>query len=179
MSLLIQMTRPYLEGLPEVKLPEGYRLVSADELEAPEAMWAALVNKSFGNTSWTADYVRENFASKEQFDPRGVFFVLCGTQAVATAFAWLDEPGETRSGRIHWVGTDPDHRRKGLGTAVVVAIMRYFRDRGFTEAFLETHPPLIPAIRVYLSLGLEPTPRNEEEQEAWREVFARIRDQAP
>lgn len=172
------MTRPDLENLPEVSVPDGYSLVTAEQFDSPEAMWAALINKAFGDTNWTAEYVCENYTSKEQYDPGGAFFVMHSDAAVSTAFAWLDEPGETQVGRIHWVGTDPEHRRKGLASVVCVSILRYFRDRGFRQVFLETHPPLIPAIRAYLALGLEPTPRNDEEEQAWDEVLAKVRERA-
>lgn len=174
MGLLVLLQRPHLDELPPVTLPDGYRLATAADFAEPAPMWAALINEAFGDQKWTADYIHENFASKPQYDPHGVFFVMRGHEPVSTAFAWLDEPGETVAGRIHWVGVREHHRGKGLARAVVVSVMRYFRERGFKMAFLETQPRMTPAICLYMSLGLEPVPRNDEEQKAWDEVFARI-----
>lgn len=176
MGLLLLMVRPNLDGLPPLALPEGYRLATAAEFDKPAPLWAAVINESFDDQSWTEEYVHESFASKEQHDPEGVFFIMRGAEAVSTAFAWLDDPGERQDGRVHWVGTSPEHRGKGLGTAVVVAVLHYFKQHGFEKAHLETHPPLLPAIRVYLSLGFEPVPRKHEEETAWAEVMERIGD---
>lgn len=174
MGLLVLLQRPHLEDLPPITLPDGYRLATAAQFADPAPMWAALVNEAFGDQKWTADYIHENFVSKPQYDPDGVFFVMHGDEAVGTAFAWLDEPGETVSGRVHWVGVKQEHRGKGLARVVVISVMRYFRERGFERAFLETQPHMMPAICLYMSLGLEPVPRNEEEQKAWDEVFERM-----
>ena len=174
MGLLILMTRPDLEDLPEVTLPEGYRIVSAAEFDDPAPMWAEVINRSFEDRSWTAEHVHENFISREQYDPAGVFLVMHGEEAVATAFAWPDTPQERESGRIHWVGALEQHRGKGLARAAVTAVMQYLRRHGFQRTHLETQPYRLPAIRLYLSLGLEPTPRNEEEQAAWDEVMAKL-----
>ena len=174
MGLLVLLQRPHLDDLPPIALRDGYRLAAAAEFAEPAPMWAALVNESFGDQRWTADYIHENFASRPQYDAAGVFFVMHGDDAVSTAFAWLDEPGETEEGRIHWVGVREEHRGKGLARAVVVSVMRYFKERGFKRAFLETQPRMTPAICLYMSLGLEPVPRTEEEQKAWDEVFAKV-----
>lgn len=176
MSLLIKMTRPNLDDLPEITLPAGYRLATAAEFHAPAAMWAEIVSASFPDTVWTAEHVHEQYMDKEQYDPFGVFFVMVGEEVASTAFAWLDEPGESVCGRVHWVGTRPEHRRRGLASSAVVAVLRYFRDRGFARAFLETSPPLIPAIRAYFALGFEAEPRNDAERVAWEEVIWKIRD---
>ncbi len=174
MGLLILMTRPHLDDLPPLAVAPGYRLATAAEFENPAPMWAQLINRAFTDQNWSEAYIEENFRSKPQYDPHGVFFVMHGESAVSTAFAWLDEPGETQRGRIHWVGALPEHRGKGLGRAVVLAVMHYFRERGFSQTYLETHPPMLPAISLYLSLGLEPTPRNPDEEAAWAEVMKNL-----
>lgn len=176
MGLLIKMTRPDLENVPPVSLPEGYRLATAEEFADPAPVWARIISLSFPDTVWTSETVHANHMDKEQYDPAGVFFALCGEQVASTAFAWLDEPGERVSGRVHWVGTHPEHRRRGLATVMVCAVLRYFKDRGFADAFLETSPPLVPAIRGYLKLGFVSEPRNDEERVAWEEVMAKVRE---
>ena len=174
MSLLIRMTRPHLRELPDSIIPEGYQLANATEVEDLPQVWMDVVNESFGDENWTLESIHRDFISRPQYDPEGVFFAMHEGQAVATAFAWLDEPGETASGRVHFVGTLAEHRGKGLARMVVTAILHYFAARGFQSSFLETHPHRLPAIRVYLRLGFEPTPRKEEEAEAWRQVMTEL-----
>ena len=172
--LLVRMDRPDLEGLPTVRLPEGYRLERARE--GFEATWAGIINAAFGDENWTAASCREQFSGHERFEHEGMFFAVSPEgEAVATAFAWLDTPDERVCGRVHWVGSLPEHRGKGLGRAVTLAVLHYFRASSFARAFLETESYRLPAIRLYLSLGFEPTPRDAEHEECWREIMEKIR----
>jgi len=171
--LLIRMDRPDLEGLPTVRLPEGYRLETASGDFEPT--WARVVNAAFGKDSWHAERCTEQFSSQDRFDPEGMFFVLPPEgEPVATAFAWTDTPDETECGRVHWVATVPGQQGKGLGRAVTVAVLHYLKEHAFTRAFLETQPYRIPAIRLYLSLGLAPTPKDAEHEECWRQIMENI-----
>ena len=176
--MVIDMVRPNLENLPPVEVPQGHRLVAATEFEDPAPMWAHLLDACFDDSAWTAGSLRETFIDQEQYDPDGTFFIMHDNKPVSTAFAWLDDPGATDMGRIHYVGSLPEHRRKGLARAVVVAVMRYFRDNGFQRAFLGTHPALLPAIRLYLSLGFEPAAANAEHRQVWAEVMENLKAEA-
>ncbi|MFQ5810973.1 MAG: GNAT family N-acetyltransferase [Armatimonadota bacterium] len=172
--LLVRMDRPHLEGLPTVRLPEGYRLETARD--GFEPTWAHVVNAAFLNEEHTAEKCREQFSSKKRFDPKGMFFVVTPEgEPVATAFAWRDTPEEQECGRVHWVATVPGQQGKGLGRAVTLAVLHYLKEHGFARAFLETQPYRLPAIRLYLSLGLQPTPKDAEHEECWREVMQEIR----
>jgi mycothiol synthase len=172
-DLTVRMDRPHLRDVPEVVLPESYELRTA--WPGFEDAWARVMNASFDDERFTAAQCRESFTSKpDQFDPEGMFIVMHGDEPVASAFAWLDVPGEREIGRVHWVGTDPKHTRKGLARAVTVAVLRYLAGRGFARAFLETQPYRLPAIRLYLQLGFEPNAKGLANHEtAWAEV-ARI-----
>jgi len=178
MDFLIKMARPDLENLPPLDLPEGYHLATAADFEDPAPMWAKLINEAFGDRQWTPQYVEENYAGGEQYDPRGVFFIMCGDEAVSTAFAWVDQPGETQNGRVHWVASLPEHRGKGLARLVVAAVLHHLKQRGFAKAFLETQPYRLPAISVYLKLGFDPVLRNAgndmREEEAWQQVMDKL-----
>lgn len=166
----IAMLRPTLEEIPAVVLPEGYRLISAAELDDPAPLWAQVINDAFGDTNWTADRPREEFMNKPQYDPSGVFFILHGEDPVSTAFAWLDTPEEKELGRVHWVGTVEGHRGKGLGANVVCAVLHHHRRRNLKRAYLTTQGKRVPAIRLYMRLGFEPWPRSTEEAVEWEAV---------
>ena len=172
--LLVRMNRPHLEGLPTVRLPEGYRLETASE--GFEPTWAGIVNAAFENEGWTADKCREQFSTKARFEPEGMFFAVTPDgEPVATAFAWRDTAEECECGRVHWVATVPQEQGKGLGRAVTVAVLHYLKQHGFSRAFLETQPYRLPAIRLYLSLGFQPTPKDAEHEACWREVMEEVR----
>ncbi len=170
----ILMTRPNLCDLPPVIIPEGYKLVTACEIENLPAVWSRAINEAFGDQNWTEEYVLKEFITREQFDPAGAFFILYEGHPVAMAFRWRDTPEETVTGRVHYVATVGDHRGKGLARAVVVTVLHSMREQGLSRAVLTTQPYRLPAIRLYMSLGFEPTPRNEEEQAAWQEVGEKL-----
>jgi mycothiol synthase len=174
MALVISLRRPNLDNLPPVRIPEGYRLATASEFSNPCPAWAGVINACFADQHWTEEYIRKSFISKDEYDPEGVFFIMCGNEAVSTAFGWRDGPDETREGRIRWVGTLSEHRGKGLGTAIVLAGMHYFKDRGFQTVRIGTLPPLLPAIRLYLGLGMQPILGEPEQDAAWMEVFRNL-----
>lgn len=174
MALVISLRRPNLDDLPPVRIAEGYRLATASEFDNPCPNWAGVINACFADQHWTEEYIRESFISRDQYDPDGVFFIMHGNDAVSTAFTWRDEPQETREGRIRWVATLPEHRGKGLGSAVVLTAMHYLKARGFEAVRLGTLPPLLPAIRMYLSLGMQPMLGEPEQDAAWREVLGNL-----
>ena len=167
------MLRPHLDHIPPVVLPAGYRLVTAEQLEDPAPIWAQVINESFGDTHWPPDRPREEFMSKPQYDPTGVFFIFWGDEddPVSTAFAWRDTPEEKELGRVHWVGTVERHRGKGLGQSVVCAVLHHHRARGMQRAYLTTQAKRLPAIRLYLRLGFEPWPRSDAEAAEWEGVM--------
>ena len=170
----IRMRRPDLKDLPPIELPEGYSLRTA--WPGFEETWVRIARAAFGEEDgWTVEKFREQLSSKQQFDLDGQFFVFSGDEPVAMAFAWLDEPDEKVWGRVHWVAVVPEHRGNGLGRAVVLAVMHYLAQRGFPKVFLDTQGYRQPAIRLYLSLGFRPAPRDEEEEKVWEQVMQEIR----
>jgi mycothiol synthase len=176
--LNIMMLRPDLADLPAVTLPEGYRLLSAADLPDPAPAWVQVINASFGDQDWTVESVTRDFISQPQYDPQGVFFVAHGEELVATAFAWRDTPDEAQQGRVHYVGTCAEHRARGLGRAVVLAVMHYFAQRAFARVMLETQAFRAPAIRCYQGLGFAPFPRNAEEEAEWVTGLANVAELA-
>jgi len=171
-SLLITMVRPNLEDLPAVCIADGYVLKTAADFGDPVPVWIEAINNSFEDTNWTSEYIHAEFMDKQQYDPAGVYFVMHGDTPVSTAFAWIDDPDEQVMGRVHFVGTRPEHRGKGLARGTVSAVLHRLRERGLQKAMLGTHPFRLPAISVYLKLGFEPAPGDDPEQQAaWEGVM--------
>ncbi len=169
----IRMIRPHLNDLPALVVPEGYSLRTA--WPGYEETWVQIINAAFAGTDdWTVEQCREKFTSRPQFDPAGMFFACAGEVPVGTAFAWRDEPGERVWGRVHWVGVVPQHQGQGLGRALVTAVLHYLARHEFPKAFLDTENFRVPAIRLYLSLGFEPYPRDKQEEAVWQDIMTRL-----
>jgi ribosomal protein S18 acetylase RimI-like enzyme len=154
-----RMDRTLAGELPEVRAPEGYRLV--DGASVPPGDWIELFNATF------ADHWR--------FAPRGEEEILGGKAphlcvmattgdgpGVALALADLeryeDDPRPQPVGLISSVGTMPAHRRRGLARWLVAELMRRLRHAGAASASLYVdgiNPTRAPDL--YRNLGFEVT----------------------
>ena len=101
---------------------------------------------------WTCFIFR--FALQPQFKRKGFFLVKHGREYVASVFAWEDELGSP-VGRLHYLAVHPDYQRKGLGTALCLLILEYFKNEGKTSVTLKTEEFRDHAIRLYKSIGFQ------------------------
>jgi GNAT superfamily N-acetyltransferase len=82
-----------------------------------------------------------------------------GTMASSTIM-WLDEANKTAE--FEPVGTHPDYRRQGLGSAMLLHGMRLARDAGATHMTVACYgAPGLPAARgLYYGVGFRPFTRD-------------------
>ncbi len=157
--------------LPRPRLPDGYRVRAVREDEAAaraaahRAAWRPArigellvppVDLGAGESSITASSystMMETWPYRHDLDmvvedPDG--------SLVAFALGWLDEAN--RAGELEPVGTDPQHARRGLGTAASLACLHAMCVAGATRAVV--YPRGDPAYpvprRLYDSLGFRP-----------------------
>lgn len=84
----------------------------------------------FGPEAWTESSYRTELA-----DPLRAYFAALDEDGVLLGWAGTMVNGETAD--IMTVGTLPDARRRGIGTALVHALLAEDRRRGATEVLLE------------------------------------------
>jgi GNAT superfamily N-acetyltransferase len=143
-------------GLP--MLPDGFRFRTAEQA-GPEAAVQAHVD------AWApSTYTAEGYEGvRRTATYRGDLHVLVeapdGTMAASTIM-WLDEANETAE--FEPVGTHPNYRRRGLGTAMLLHGMHLARDAGaahMTVACLGApgHPK---ARGLYYGVGFRPVTRD-------------------
>ncbi|MDQ4100031.1 MAG: GNAT family N-acetyltransferase [Chloroflexota bacterium] len=125
-------------------------------------------------SEWTVQRVREELTQAP--DVLAVYVATWRHQPVATASSrWLPHlyPG---SGYVHWVGTHPDHERRGLGLALMSRLLQDFRERDYRDAVLETDDFRLPAIKTYLRCGFLPVydVSGEDHRNRWAAIFPRI-----
>ncbi len=156
-----------LGALPEMQVPEGYGLRTY--LPGDERAWADIMNTGVGE--WDARTAREKLTGMPQFEPDGLFFATFGGRPVGSACAWRKDAGERRTGSLHMVCVLPEHRGKQVGYALTLAVLHWFRGRGYEEVTLSTDDFRIPAIKSYLRLGFEPVIPDDSHRARWDAVL--------
>ena len=68
----------------------------------------------------------------------------------------------------------PEHRGRGLGRAVCLAVLHAAARLGHQAISLTTDDPRRPAIRPYLGLGFEPWPLEPTAPARWETVMNRL-----
>lgn len=163
----LRMRRPDLEGLPShLPLPDGYTLREATEADA-EAI-AGVLSRSFAEP-WDVARVRSVLLDHPLVP--ATFVIARGDVPVATASYQIMPKDFPTSGWVHYVGAEPAESGKGLGYAVVLAVLERIRAAGHTDAFLTTDDPRLAAIRTYLKLGFAPDMWHESHPDRWRQIY--------
>lgn len=166
----LEMVRPDLEGVPELKLPPGYEV--RDFHPGDEWAWGEIMSEAF-TPYWDANRFLKLIAPHYSFNPRRVVFMCHNGRPVgsASAFLWPGVPRER--GYVHMLGVKKAHCGKGLGYWLAVACLRRFKTEGMSSAMLQTEDFRIPAIKHYLRLGFRPVLVREEQRKKWRELISR------
>jgi GNAT superfamily N-acetyltransferase len=147
-----------LAGLEPPALPEGFRFRNADEA-GPRAAVRAHVD------AWApSTYTAEGYEGVRRTGAyRGDLHVLVeapdGTMAASTIM-WLDQAN--RTAEFEPVGTHPDYRRRGLGTAMLWHGMHLAREAGATHMTVAClGAPGHPNARgLYYGVGFRPVSRD-------------------
>jgi mycothiol synthase len=169
----VRMRRPHLENVPAMpSLLNGYSLrpfAKGDDV----TLLAKLLTEAFADP-W--DEVRTRAELTEAADVHAVYVVTYQDEMVATASSQLREKHTRTSGYVHWVGTHPDHRGKGLAYALVARVLQDFVARGYKGAYLETQSYRLAAIKTYLRLGFTPEyeVEGENHQVIWSSIFQNL-----
>jgi ribosomal protein S18 acetylase RimI-like enzyme len=70
---------------------------------------------------------------------------------------------------LGWVAVDPDHRRKGLGTAVCASVTTR-PQAGYQDIHLYTEDLRLAALVLYLKLGYQPFIHAPDMLDRWRHI---------
>ncbi len=143
--------RSLLGPVPEPVVPAGYRLRSLqadDDLEKRSAAWA----RAFGSQPRSEALHRSlQRAPGYRMTLESIVEAADGS-FVAFALAWFDPVNCI--GMFEPVGTDPDHRRRELGKAVMYRGMRELQALGARMAYVGAGEAL-PANALYRSVGFD------------------------
>lgn len=149
------MVRPLEREVPEPRVPDGYRLRTvgpADLERRVEVHRAAFAPSRVVPESYAR--LQREWPYRLDLDhvieaPDGSFAAFC--------LAWLDE--ENRAGLLEPVGTHPEHRRRGLATAVCLGALRALHAEGAAVVVIGSMDPS-PAEALYEGIGFESVTRH-------------------
>lgn len=168
----IFMYRPHLQDLLTPAFPEGYRLHQVTDPEQAAEL-GRLLSDAFEEI-WDAERVNKELI--QALDVHAVFVLKHKGKMVATASSQFRRHRSPTSGYVHWVGTHPDYRGQRLAYGLVARVLQDFAERGYQDAYLETQPYRLPAIKTYLRLGFIPVYQFEGQgfQAVWSEIFRNL-----
>ncbi len=169
----LHMRRATLDHLPPRPAPPpGYTLRAATAEDA--GALAHCLGAAFPEMTWTPDNAYGCLLDDPSVQTTFVI-VHDETGAIAaTASARLLPDAYPGTGYVHWVGGDPQHRGKRLGSLVSLAVLHEFVRLGCTAAVLDTDDFRVPAITVYRDLGFVPQMRHATHPERWSRLDVRI-----
>jgi GNAT superfamily N-acetyltransferase len=146
------VNRAPLVDLAEPVLPDGYVIRAVRGLYEASAV-AEVHAASFGST-WTPELYRKlmqspGYAAEREF----IVETADGTFAAFTV-TWPDQVN--RTGLFEPVGTHPDHRRRGLGKALLLFAMRKMAAAGMKYATVVNEGKNKAARQLYRACGFKP-----------------------
>lgn len=150
----------------DAPLADGYTFLPwqrerDDEFHAADV---AAFEGAWGSAPWSIELWRHEFADDDSFRPAvtvGVEHdgVVVGYVIVAAFEGMEDDAGQ----KVAWLarlGVRPEHRQRGIGTAVITRVMALTRDAGFATAGLDVDTSNVTgALRLYERLGFVPVKR--------------------
>lgn len=163
----LSMQKANLDHLPTMPLlPKGYELRTA--MIRDEKQIASLLHNAY-TPFWPA--FRARYILLDADDVKRTYVITYNNNVVATASARVVPRLYDDSGYMHWVAVSPEHRRKGLGYTVSLAVLHAFKEMKCKSAILETDVSRSSAINLYLKLGFEPVYKYQSQKVLWKTVL--------
>ena len=138
--------------LPEPALPAGYRIRSVSGPQEAAAI-TRIHTAAFG-ALWTPDLYRRYMQAPGYAAEREYVVVAPDDTFAAFTVTWHDNLN--RIGLLEPVGTHPDHRRRGLGKAVVLHAMHHMKAAGMTHATVANSGSNEASRALYAACGFTP-----------------------
>ncbi len=156
---IVYMIRDLHVSLPAPILPEGYsfkRFEMGEEKELVDSANEVFRDEWLFKPRSIAGFV--NFYEKNpDFDPSGFFSIIHRQKIVGLAWNlisknYVENLGK-KAGFLEVLGIDHEQRRKGLGTALVLKILAWHKNKGMNYVYLNTHSET--AIKLYEKCGFK------------------------
>lgn len=146
------VNRARLINLEEPSIPSGYTIRTARGIHEAAAL-AGIHAASFGST-WTPETYRKVMESPGYAADRELVVEAADGTLAAFTVTWYDRVN--RTGLFEPVGTHPDHRRRGLGRALLLFAMRRMATEGMRHAMVVNEGRNLASAGLYQSVGFAP-----------------------
>lgn len=160
----VNLARPINNGLPPVEAPAGYRLRTFDRARDAETVWRvdnAAFQDHWGFTGFPLDAFM-HWLDEPHFRPE--LWLLAEEEASGEVVGlglnkidpdWIAQTGR-QEGYVDTLCVLREHRKKGLGAALLAQSLRVLRGAGMEAAHLHADAEnLTGAMRLYERLGFE------------------------
>ncbi len=168
-AIWIFMRAPAETVLPEPQVPPGFRIVPYATIDDVDVLATAL-NRGFIGHYHHRDLTRaefEHWLQKPGLRRDGIFIAL-GPDGAPAGICWTDTSPElsarrgTPTGYIDDLGVVPEHRRRGLGRALLLTGMHWLRGQGLPTIELDAWGHNDLAVPLYEATGFAVTEQGTE-----------------
>jgi ribosomal protein S18 acetylase RimI-like enzyme/heme-degrading monooxygenase HmoA len=146
------VNRAPLVDLPVPVLPAGYTIRATTGVE--EAAALAEVHAAAFGSRWTPELYRKVMESPGYAAERE--FVVVAPDGTFAAFTVTWHDPFNRTGLFEPVGTHADHRRRGLGKALILTVMHQMAAAGLDHAIVVNEGTNEASQKLYRSCGFQP-----------------------
>src|SRR5215471_2033102 len=153
-------------------IPAAYNLLTIASEEIDKARPVIEMDGPLGDGAWSR--------FRNSVVPDGMFVMeeRASSAWVGTISA-VHNPAATRfyfpgGGELGYLLGAPEHRRRGLGAALITAALRRLHHGGYRHIFLGVQSWRLPAIQAYLRVGYQPFIHAPELVPRWESVFAAL-----
>lgn len=161
-----------LDNLPEVVIPEGFELKILDPNDKEMVKkWNYLNDVAFESDNEYEKKVGEHIG----YYPFCTYMICKDDEIATTCTAIRDENNKFNYGYFHMVAGNKKYAGLGLAYQVCLASLHKHRELGCSGTWLVTDDFRLPAIVVYLKLGMLPVFTLEEHRQRWIEVLKNIK----
>lgn len=165
----VVMVHPDLRQAPSFAQPPGYHMRFYQPGDLATWLRIQATDPYFVPTAET--FAAALPGDEKELGQRVMFLVDPEGVEIGNITAWnTDQFTGQQIGQICWVAITPAARGRGLGKPMLSAACAALRERGYTQAFVDTNMRRIPALNLYLRFGFEPYLRGEDQEAAWRTI---------
>lgn len=153
--LMILKNKPKIE---KIELPEGYYFQTYDASYKDAWIKLHVALGQIKDIESGYQYFEETFETQPEALKKQMILLVdsCGN-LVGTSSVWEGYHFNKKRYRVHWVGVDENHQRKGLAKALLLKTIELYESMQLEDPlYLTTQTNSYVAISMYLKLGFEP-----------------------